>query len=189
MGTSSNQRSPDTPNWRLARALIGNDSAPVERQSGELWRAATSDHDAGLLEFLCSPRTFAAATLTQVAATPRDAANSFFEIVKGSGNAPFLDAAASRALLRTVAKKGDARQFAGELLSEAVAYYASRELPSYLGRAGRVKSASGSIELKAKLGEIACNACAAVEGRPARDAESWASFMRSAIKRLIARRD
>lgn len=189
MGTSSNQRSPDTPSWRLARALIGSTAAPAQKQSIEMWRAATTDETADVIGYLCGGRTFAAAKLTETSSNPREAAEAFFNIMKTSGSAPFLDASASRALLRTVAKKGDVRAFAGELLSEAIAYYASRDLPSYVGRPGRIESTSQAVALKAKLQELARNACAPLPSKSISDANAWAKYVGEAIARLTSRKD
>ena len=55
MGTSSNQRSPDTPPWRLARAVVGSLAWNPDRQSAEIWRAAMGDREGRLVEELSTP--------------------------------------------------------------------------------------------------------------------------------------
>lgn len=187
MGTSSNHRSPDVPSWRLARAMIGSDAAPPEQQSKELWRAASADPVADLVSYFGSERTYAAAKLTQSSSSPKEAAEAFTGIVQESGASLFLDATTTRALLRTVGGKGSVTQFAGELLAEAIAYYASRDLPSYLGAEGRIKTTSESIALKAQLKKIARNACMSTNVE-VKDAKSWSHFVRSAVEKLVSKK-
>ena len=187
MGTSSNPRSPNTPSWRIVRAVVGSAGSPIDQQSREIWRAAAADLNANLINYLSSPRVFQIAQIAQEASSPSDAVDRFAAVVRKSGNAPFLDAAAQRALLRAVAQKGGVGRFAGELLSETAAYYASRELPSVVGRAGRIGTAADAISLKGQLRSIARSEGEGTIGSPS-SSDSWATRVRTAIDKLARRK-
>jgi len=187
MGTSSNHRSPDVPSWRLARAMIGSDVAPPDQQSKELWRAASADPAADLIGYLGSERVYVAAKLSQGSSSPKEAAQAFGALVQQSGTAPFLDATTSRAMLRTVAKKGGMPQFAGELLAELIGHYASRDLPSYVGARGRIQKTSESIALKVRLQQIARDACKSPKVE-VKDAKSWGRLIRAAVEQLVSKK-
>ena len=107
MGTSSNQPSPKTPNWRLANAVLGNPSASPERQHQELWRAAIGDQGDALVEALGNPLLANACALSKHSISPSEAIGRFEQSLLDSHNAGLILDLGKRALIRTVAgKKG-----------------------------------------------------------------------------------
>ena len=151
MGTSSNQPSPKTPNWRLANAVLGNPSASPERQHQELWRAAIGDQGDALAEALGNPLLANACTLSTRSKSPSEAIRRFEQSLLDSHNASLILDLGKRALVRTVAAKKGAAEFASELFAETVSYYASRDLPSFVGAKGRIPTTSDAIELKNQI--------------------------------------
>lgn len=151
MGTSSNQPSPKTPSWRLANAVLGNPGASPERQHQELWRAAIGDQGDALLEALGGPLMANACALSKRSRSTVEAIGRFEQSLLRSHNASFILDLGKRALVRTVAAKKGAAGFASELFAETVSYYASRDLPSFVGAKGRIMTTSDAIELKNQI--------------------------------------
>ena len=151
MGTSSNQPSPKTPNWGLANAVLGKPSASPERQNQELWRAAIGDQGDALLDALGSPLLANACVLSTKSSSPSEAIGGFEQSLLDSHNAGLMLDLGKRALIRTVVAKKGASGFASELFAETVSYYASRDLPSFVGAKGRISTTSDAIELKNQL--------------------------------------
>ena len=153
MGTSSNQPSPKTPSWRLAKAVLGSPSASPERQHQELWRAAIGDQGDALVEALGNPLLANACVLSTQSRSPYEAIGRFEQSLLDSHNAGLMLDLGKRALIRTVAAKKGAAGFASELFAETVSYYASRDLPSFVGAKGRILTTSDAIELKNQIQE------------------------------------
>src|SRR5215212_835198 len=55
MGTSVNQPSPNTVNWKAAQATYQDPKAQVERVLREIWRAATTQPEGNLAGLLAEP--------------------------------------------------------------------------------------------------------------------------------------
>ena len=155
MGTSVNSRSPDTHNWSLSRAILGQREIDYARQVQEMWKAALADRGGRLVAELSNPIIAgfcrAAAKLTN----PVEASAIHDRTTSRERNASLVLDISKRALVRSVANRTGARGFAAELFSEVTSYYASRDLPSYIGAEGRIGSPRDSIELKSKLRQAA----------------------------------
>ena len=87
MGTSTNQSSPKTPNWRIANAVLGNPSTSPERQHQELWRAAIGDQGDALAEALGNPLLGNACALSTRSKSPSEAIRRFEQSLLDSHNA------------------------------------------------------------------------------------------------------
>ena len=153
MGTSANQPSPKTPNWRLANAVLGNVTTSPERQHQELWRAAFGDQGDALVEALGNPLLAKACALSKRSISPSEAIGRLEKSLLDSNNASLILDLGKRALIRTVAARKGAAGFASELFVETVSYYASRDLPSFVGAKGRISTTSDAIELKNQIRE------------------------------------
>ncbi len=151
MGTSSNQPSPKTPNWRLANSVLGNPNASPERQHQELWRAAIGDQGNALADALGNPLLANACILSARSKSPSEAIRRFEQSLLDSHNASLILDLGKRALARTVAAKQGSTGFASELFAETVSYYASRDLPSLVGAKGRISTTSDAIKLKNQI--------------------------------------
>jgi hypothetical protein len=151
LGTSSNQSSPKTPNWRIANAVLGNPSASPERQHEELWRAAIGDQGDALAEALGNPLLGNACALSARSKSPAEAIRQFDQSLLDSHNAGLILDLGKRALIRTVAAGKGAAAFAQELFAETISYYACRDLPSFVGAKGRISTTSDAIDLKDQI--------------------------------------
>ncbi len=183
MGTSRNDPSPDIPPWRMARAALGRDQFTPERQAEALWRAAASERGDRLVDSFAEPALATACAIVQARSPVREALQTFDAAVAELGTAGLMVDMGRRALARTAARAGDAADFAGELFAEGVSYYASRDLPSVVGAAGRVQTAAGSLELKGELKRTTREAVVRL-GPPASDPDGWRRYVSSALKVL-----
>lgn len=162
MGTSSNQASPPTPNWRVANAVLGKEGASPELQSRELWRAAVADRGQGLVDALASPLLARAVELAEGSERPGDALRSFERVVIDAKGAGLMLDLGKRALVRAVAAGTGSAGFASELFSEVAGYYVSRDLPSFTAAPGRVGTISDAIVVKDRVRTVAREVASAV---------------------------
>jgi|SRR5579884_1854078 len=183
MGTSKNVRSPNIPPWKPFLAVVGRPDVPVERQTRELWRAAYAERGPRLEDDF-SQRTLAIACELatssrniQAALRGYDAAN------QREHRAGFGVELGRRALVRAIARGTGAAGFAADLFADASSYYASRDLPSFIGAAGRVQNTSSAIELKNAISRVTREQVLKA-GTPGTDAEGWASFVKSTLLAL-----
>jgi hypothetical protein len=186
MGTSVNHPSPKTPNWDLAKAMLGHENVPLERQNEELWKAALADPVASLPSELGSALLAQACELAGKSTSPSDAIKSFDEVVLSKHTASLTLDMGRRALARTVANNAGSTGFAMELFSEAVSYYAARDLPSYIGAQGRISSPGDAINLKEKLRAITQDTVKKV-GQVKTDISGWKTYVDNVLNALQRR--
>jgi hypothetical protein len=187
MGTSKNVRSPDIPPWKPFLAVIGRPDVPVERQTRELWLAAYAERGPRL-EDEFSQRTLAAAC--DIAASRQSvptALRDYDAMNKREHRAGLAVELGRRALARAIAKGTGAAGFAADLFADASSYYASRDLPSFVGAAGRVQNTSAAIEVKNAIRRVTRDQVSQV-GKPRTDVEGWAAFVRSVLSTLRGNR-
>jgi hypothetical protein len=183
MGTSRNDRSPSSPPWRPVQAVLGRKDIGTQRQMQELWLAAFADRGERLIGDFTKP---AMVDLLRVAAanpTPQAAIRAFDDVVGRHGDAGLALDFARRALVRNAAARGGLAGFASELFSEASGYYASRDLPSFVGAENRVPNSSGAIELKNAI-RVATQDAVGRVGVPTPDRSSWLSYVSDVIDHL-----
>lgn len=179
MGTSTSHPSPDTPSWRIARQVLGRDAAPLARQSEEIWKAATADRGGRLNDELASPVLAAAGSVAAQSTSAVEALRAFNRIAAEQRASGLALEMGRRALMRAVTVGGGAASFGAELFAEAVSYYASRDLSSYVGASGRVTTSSDSIALKDGLRAIARGAAGEAQIRT--DSDGWSTYVRDTL--------
>lgn len=183
MGTSKNVSSPDTPPWKPLLAILGRSDISPERQAQEIWRSAFAERGIRLLDEFGSPAVAIACGIAAGSTDLRDASRSFTNYLAAEHRAGFATEIAKRALVRAISTNAGAEGFARELFAEATSYYASRDLPSFVGARGRIETVSSSIELKNKLKDIARTAVGSA-GQPPIEPGRWAHFTETVIKKL-----
>lgn len=151
MGHSVNSRSPDTPNWSFPRAVLGKRDIDYARQVQEMWKAALSDRGGQLVAELSNPVIAGFCRAAAKFTNPVEASAIHDRTTSRERKASLVLDISKRALVRSVANRTGTRGFAAELFSEVTSYYASRDLPSFIGAEGRIGSPRDSIELKSKL--------------------------------------
>jgi hypothetical protein len=183
MGTSSNQPSPARdPSWIAARKVLGNPQFSPERQSQEIWRAATSDAGAQLRSNLGASIFATGAAIAANSRSVSEALNTFNQKLAAAKVSTIYTEIGARALARAVKRGAGTPGFAAELFAETVSYYVSRDLPSFVGSARRTESVSAAISLKQSLAEKA----RAVAFEHAKDAPSSAIAWRRFVEGTLA---
>lgn len=183
MGTSRNDRSPDTPPWRLTLASLGAGAVPADRQASEIWRAAVADRADKLFKDFGAPVLAEASQLVGKRLSTPQTIQAFDDVTRQSRATGLAVEMARRALARASASEVGATGFAAELFAEATSYYASRDLPSVVGLPGRVETASAVIALKEQLRSAARNAVQRCR-QPAPGPQAWRRFVETVIKEL-----
>jgi hypothetical protein len=156
-------------------------------QASAPWRAAGSDRHAELITTFGDPVLVEAANIAGRGTKPTRAAETFDSALDRDAKVGVLFDCARRALVRAVASNAGAAGFASELFVEAANYYASRDLPSFVGQAGRVSSASAALELKNDIRKHTRDTVRALastfkSGKVA--ANQWNAFVKDALGAL-----
>lgn len=188
MGTSTSQRSPARPTWQLPQALLGREGISPKDQGIEIWRAASFDPDTDIARRLSDPILADACALAEKSRSPSEAARVYDSVLNETRAAGLIFDLARRALTRSVAQGSGSEGFAKELFAETVAYYASRDLSSLLGKVGRISTASEIIELKRRLQQHAREVVSS-HTLPKISARSWTAFVDGVIRTLRAKKD
>ena len=183
MGTSTNQSSPNTPGWRPVKAILASTEWSVERQSLEIWRAALNDRQGRLQLELSDPLVANAGVIAEERVNPAQAMRAFDQTAVESYSAGLILDMAKRALVRASAARSGAEGFASELFAEAASYFASRDLPSYVGRPGRIQTSTGAIAFKNQIREIA-RQTALSASRVRTDIGGWQAYVSETLSSL-----
>ena len=184
MGTSRNDPSPSTPPWKMARTILGQQSQEPDRQARQLWMAALRDTENPLFRELASPGVAAGCRIAEERLAPAEAIKAFTRAVTDSREAGLAVDLAKRALVRTASQGGDAGAYGREVFAEAVSYYAARDLPSVIGAAGKISTASEAVALKEALRADAKAVLASV-AKPTATVDSWTRFVEASIAALV----
>jgi hypothetical protein len=187
MGTSKNVASPDTPPWKFALAVLGRPAVPLELQNREIWRSVEAERGPRVIDDFSHPALAAACRLASGSSNVQTALHAYDEQLVVQNKSGFAVEIGRRALARAVLSNQGSEGFARELFAEATSYYASRDLPSFVGSKGRVETTSASIALKANLKEITRTIVESA-GAPSLDPEGWTRFVSNVVRRLKGRR-
>jgi hypothetical protein len=183
VGTSRNDPSPKTPEWRPAIAILGRTDIPIERQSAELWSAAAADLDGTLRDDL-SHHVFAeACEIAERGGDLFDALDSYDDASRREHKPGIAIEFGRRALARSLSNREGAAGFARELIAETAGYFASRDLPSYVGSKDRIAGVEDLVSLKDRLADQARNIASGV-WQPGMGPERWRNYITSAIREL-----
>jgi hypothetical protein len=182
---STSQPSPKSPIWKKVLDVLGDPMISPADQSKEIWRAAASDPDGALLENLSQPLIIKA---YQLASEETDASNALYIfdglIISSHSAGLFLDIA-KRALAHAVLCKGGSRQFAQELFSEVISYYAARDLSELVGNQDRIPTVFDILRLKEDFRDLAREIVKSC-GDPPVEAADWGDYVRQVLFALQA---
>jgi hypothetical protein len=185
MGTSTNPRLPSTPLWTPATAVLGHLDWAPDRQGTEIWRAALADRNASLQNDLAGDLTAAASRLARAHRMVPTALSSFDTVVSTTDSIGVVVEFARRALAKAVADRSGSSGFAQELFAEAVSYYASRELPSIVGKASKIQTTGSWIALERQLRDFTRARVSAGEQPPSSE-RAWTTYVSRICNRLRA---
>lgn len=183
MGTSSNQSSPNTPPWRLPKAILGASGWPADRQSSEIWQAALADRQGKLRADFGDSLLAEACQIAERGVEPTRAVQAYDAALADNNAAGLALDMGRRALSRATAAQAGAIGFASELFAEAASYYVSRDLPSFLGAHGRVKTTTEAIHLKEQIKGIARDVARAA-GPVRTDPDGWQAYISTVLSGL-----
>jgi len=187
VGTSKNVPSPDTPPWKPLLAILGRTDTPIDRQTREIWRSAGAERGHRLIDEFAGPALAMACSLSSTSEDVRSATQAYDVYLSREHHVGFATEIAKRALCRAVATKEGEQGFASELFAEATSYYASRDLPSFVGARGRVRNVSDAIQLKGRLKELSKRVVENA-GTPSSTPDNWARYVASVISNLQGER-
>lgn len=187
MGTSKNERSPNTPPWKPALAVIGRSDVSAERQLAEIWRSAYSERGERLLDDLSDPALVEACRLVTERVPVHEALNRFDENNERENRAGLAIELGRRALARCAVTGAGPTEFVQELFGEATSYYASRDLPSFVAAKDRINTNSEAIALKQAL-RTAAKQTVEMFGEPPLDRADWSVHIARLLKALQGRK-
>jgi hypothetical protein len=169
--------------WQPLKAVLGRDSVPAERQSVEIWRAATAERGGNITLELGGEIVAYACSIASSSETATAAIAAYRREVLATKNVGMVVDIASRALARASYARTGSDGFAAELFAEVASYYASRDLPGVVADRGRVSNISESIMLKDEIRAIARGAVERTGPAPSEPA-AWRSYVSAAIDEL-----
>lgn len=152
MGTSTNQRSPRTSNWKAVETAYTHPGTTVRRTAQEIWRAAANEPDGGLVRTLSSPTIAQCLKVVQTSNSSTDAAQQVRRLLALSGQASLAGEIAQRAAVIAHRIKDDrTNAFVRSLFSEASNYLVSRDLPGFVGLADKVRTVQNAATFKSSI--------------------------------------
>ena len=183
MGTSTNQASPNTPSWRLAKAVLGRKATPLERQSQEIWQAALADRGELLSLELANPLLAEACRLAEGRVAIDSALEFFHQRQTETYATSLILEIGKRALARACVAQSGGSGFASELFSETAAYYVARDLPSVVGARDLTSTTTQAINLKDAIKAIARDAASATK-LITTDPQGWQTYVSNVVAAL-----
>ena len=182
MGTSINQRSPNTLPWNAATVAYQNPQVPTDRIPSLIWRAAQNQNKA-LKEALSNPAIFACQQAVRTSKTALEAIRKTNKsILKGKNNSIFVELG-KRAISQSYLGKNPVNDWRSNFFSEVTNYMVSRDIPGYLGPSYRNKNISDQIRLKNEIRSAVQKTTSRISDEPKTQA-AWKTFVQSTLKAL-----
>src|SRR5713226_3305849 len=119
MGTSVNQRSPNTLNWRAVRAAYDDPAVPPERVLTEIWRAADNQPEGSLPRLLAEPIIGSLVSLVAASTSVEDAARAAARLAARSKESTLAVDSARRAVVQSVGGPDAVETFVAKVFAEA----------------------------------------------------------------------
>jgi len=185
MGTSMNQRSPRTTNWRAVEAVYSNPKISIQRIVQEVWRASVND-DSGLANTLGKPIVSRSIDILQIAKSSSEAAEKIRREVALSGDSSLAGDIAQRAAVIAFGEDNKIQSFIRTVFTEASNYLVSRDIPGYVGLTDRLRTVQDVASLKtAILSEVAAKVDSIPQpARNLNDPVTWNSYVTDVVNIL-----
>jgi hypothetical protein len=181
VGTSVNQRSPDTLNWRAAHAAYEDPSVPPDRVLQEIWRAASNQPEGDLAAMLGEPIVARLRDIAAQGRTPLEVATAVSREIAQSKQASLAADIARRAAVQAAGTPDPARTYSERVFAEASNYLLSRDLPGYVGEVGRNPTVADSYQFKQSVLNAAVEAVRQVGTPLVPTAEAWRNHAAAVI--------
>lgn len=187
MGTSVNQPSPKTLNWRAVHAAYRNPETPIDRVVAEVWRAAANQLRGDLPGLLAAPIVARLGQLVMSAKTPAELArSSAVEIVRNKAASLAADIA-RRAAVQCIASSDRASAYRARVFAEATNYLVSRDFPGFVG-SGRAKNVGESLQFKTALTSRVDEIARSMAAPKTFSAKAWDKHVQAVVTALQGRR-
>ncbi len=151
MGTSVNQRSPETPNWRIVQRAYEDPKIPLERVLQEIWRASTNQPEGDLVGQLTRPIIAQIGEIGASKASPAEVARAVSELVSREKASCLGADIARRAAIQCAGKEDASSAFVVRVIAEATNYLVSRDIPGHISPGKRLATVSDAREFSARL--------------------------------------
>jgi hypothetical protein len=181
MGTSVNQRSPDTASWRAVAAAYVN-PIPIPRVVAEIWRAAQHDPSTDWTALLSSSGVAACYEVSRAAVGATEGLQQASRAIAHAHTSSLAADLAKRAL--AVSLTNPHISFGQALLSQATDYLVSRDLPSYVGPGYRNANAARAVEFKSAVSRQV-SAVAADQREPV-NFDAWPEYVQGVLSMLVS---
>jgi len=184
MGTSTNQGSPRTPNWRAAQLAYESRDIPLDRALQEIWRAATNQEEGNIAFGLSSPIVARCLEIVSSEGSRDAALAKASSAIALSGEASLASTIAERAVALSFARGDRVTSFLASLFAEATNYLVSRDLPGFVGAGGRAENVSQALAFKSSLRQRAAEVVAGVRGPEPHGSRQWKTYVDRVIAQL-----
>jgi len=187
LGTSVNQRSPDTLNWRAVQATYEDANIPIERVLQEIWRAASGRELENISTMLAEPIVFRLRDIALSAKSPVEAAALGGREIAQSKQASLVADIALRAAVQAATTSNPAQSYSERVFAEASNYLISRDLPGFVGAVGRNETVAESLQFKASVLRAASAAVREVGIPTISTPRAWQRHAAAVLTRLRGR--
>lgn len=188
MGTSVNQRSPDTSPWVLAQDVYTDSNLPIDAALREVWRAASNETETNLTSFLAQPELRAFADLAARVATPSEAFQETSRFIADQKIASLSADIARRAVIQSAGAENPRQYFVERLFAEATNYLVSRDLPGHIRPGGKIQNVSDARQFTQAMMDTAADAVRQTPAPQTFEGNGWPSYVRSIVQTIRRRR-
>jgi hypothetical protein len=188
MGTSVNQPSPPTDNWRLVQDIYTDPTIGVEAALGQIWRAASNPTEMNLAALIADPVIGSFARLAESASSPAQAYDEATRFVSDNKVASLASDLATRAVLQCAGRPDAPAHYRERLFAEATNYLVSRDLPGYVSPGSKLANVADARRF---VQDITSAATAAVRNTPppaTADRAEWPRYVARVIRAMRGRR-
>jgi len=187
MGTSISQRSPDTPNWRLAQNAYTDPDMPVSDALREIWRAASNENETNLMSHLARPEIASFAELAVLASSPSEAFEQVSTFVSDRKVASVAADIAKRAVVQSAGTDNPREFFFQRLFAEATNYLVSRDLPGYVKVGGKFGNVSEARQFTQEMMNTAADAVRHTPTPVIMQDDDWSRYVRAVVSTIRRR--
>jgi hypothetical protein len=182
MGTSVNQRSPNTGGWRSVAACYTNETVSLDRTALEIWRAASTQDDE-ISTQLASPIVAQCAAAANRGLSEAQAVAEAEQLSSLKQNNLVTEFAKQALLIKAAGGYAD-ESFTSVLFRQITNYLVSRDISAYVGPNSRCKTAHEARELKSRIAEVVARKVRDIERREQLEGRSWPEVCRSIFRQV-----
>jgi hypothetical protein len=187
MGTSVNQRSPETNNWRIVQRAYENADVPISLALRDIWRAADNQPEGNLFSQLADPAIGALAAVAGTAASPTEASSEVGRLILDQNAASLAADITRRAVMQSAGRENALALVVERVFMEATNYLVSRDIPGHIRPGARLETVAEARAFKQEAMTTTAEAVRRTTPPPSFQGDDWSSFV-STVVRAIQRR-